>query len=81
MHEDHPLVLPTITTLLLSFIAQLAAIPEFAKLGPLFRSSPKPTELTESETEYVVNCIKHVYNDHVVFQVCGNMYYWASCGI
>ncbi|XP_031562648.1 coatomer subunit gamma-2-like [Actinia tenebrosa] len=50
------------------YATQLAAIPEFAKLGPLFRSSPKPAELTESETEYVVNCIKHVYTDHVVFQ-------------
>ena len=26
-------------------------------------------ELTESETEYVVNCVKHVFNDHIVFQV------------
>ena len=33
---------------------QLAAIPEFASLGPLFKSSSKPLELTESETEYVV---------------------------
>ena len=48
---------------------QLAAIPQFSKLGPLFRSSPKPVELTESETEYVVNCVKHVFNDHIVFQV------------
>ena len=48
---------------------QLAAIPQFAKLGPLFRSSPKPAELTESETEYVVNCVKHVFKDHIVFQV------------
>ena len=45
------------------------AIPQFSKLGALFRSSPKPVELTESETEYVVNCVKHVFNDHIVFQV------------
>ena len=50
-------------------LEQLAAIPQFATLGPLFRSSPKPVELTESETEYVVNCVKHVFNDHIVFQV------------
>lgn len=51
------------------YAEQLAAIPEFAKLGPLFKSSAKPLELTESETEYVVNCVKHVFNDHIVFQV------------
>ena len=50
-------------------LEQLAAIPQFADLGLLFRSSPKPVELTESETEYVVNCVKHVFNDHIVFQV------------
>ena len=50
-------------------LEQLVAIPQFATLGPLFRSSAKPVELTESETEYVVNCVKHVFNDHIVFQV------------
>ena len=48
---------------------QLAAIPEFASLGPLFKSSSKPLELTESETEYVVHCVKHVFANHIVFQV------------
>eukprot|EP00117_Sycon_ciliatum_P033353 scpid35960/ scgid25681/ Coatomer subunit gamma-2; Gamma-2-coat protein len=47
---------------------QLAAIPEFADLGPLFRSSIKPVELTESETEYVVRCVRHMFANHVVFQ-------------
>ena len=50
-------------------LEQLAAIPQFSRLGPLFRSSPKPVELTESETEYVVNCVKHIFKEHVVFQV------------
>ncbi|XP_033114562.1 coatomer subunit gamma-2-like isoform X2 [Anneissia japonica] len=50
------------------FAEQLAAIPEFAGLGPLFKSSSSPTELTESETEYVVNCIKHTFAEHIVFQ-------------
>lgn len=45
----------------------LLQIPEFAALGPLFRSS-KPIELTESETEYVVNCVKHIFPSHIVFQ-------------
>ena len=48
---------------------QLAAIPQFARLGPLFKSSEKPVELTESETEYVVRCVKHMFPKHVVFQV------------
>ena len=36
-------------------------------LGPLFRSS-QPLELTESETEYTVAVIKHVFPAHVVLQ-------------
>lgn len=46
---------------------QLAAIPEFAQLGQPFKSSP-PSQLTELETEYVVQCIKHVFHNHIVFQ-------------
>ena len=53
----------------LSISEQLAGIPEFASLGPLFKSSTKPLELTESETEYVVHCVKHVFAHHIVFQV------------
>jgi len=49
------------------YAALIASIPQFAGLGPLFRSS-KPVELTESETEYVVNCVKHTFNQHIVFQ-------------
>ena len=48
---------------------QLGAISEFSKLGPLFKSADKPVELTESETEYVVRCIKHTFANHIVFQV------------
>ena len=51
------------------FLEQLAAIPEFAGLGPLFKSSSTAMDLTESETEYVVRCVKHVFKNHVVFQV------------
>lgn len=47
---------------------QLAAIPEFKSLGPLFKSS-EPVQLTEAETEYFVCCIKHVFTNHIVFQV------------
>uniref|UniRef100_A0A672HEB8 Coatomer subunit gamma n=1 Tax=Salarias fasciatus TaxID=181472 RepID=A0A672HEB8_SALFA len=46
---------------------QLAAVPEFQGLGPLFKSS-EPVQLTEAETEYVVRCIKHTFARHMVFQ-------------
>ncbi|XP_067861280.1 coatomer subunit gamma-2 [Heptranchias perlo] len=49
------------------FQEQLAAIPEFKHLGPLFKSSA-PVQLTEAETEYVVRCIKHTFKKHMVFQ-------------
>ena len=58
-----------VSTFILYISEQLAAIPEFANLGPLFKSSSKPLELTESETEYVVHCVKHVFAHHIVFQV------------
>uniref|UniRef100_A0A8C5RLZ6 Coatomer subunit gamma n=1 Tax=Laticauda laticaudata TaxID=8630 RepID=A0A8C5RLZ6_LATLA len=46
---------------------QLASIPEFKNLGPLFKSS-EAVQLTEAETEYFVRCIKHVFSNHIVFQ-------------
>ncbi|KAG2201092.1 hypothetical protein INT47_010844 [Mucor saturninus] len=39
----------------------------FSSFGPLFKSS-SPIALTESETEYVVTCIKHTFSKHLVFQ-------------
>ncbi|KAL3638563.1 hypothetical protein CASFOL_017934 [Castilleja foliolosa] len=45
----------------------LSAIPEFASFGKLFKSS-EPVELTEAETEYAVNVVKHIFDCHVVFQ-------------
>ena len=48
-------------------IEELLSVPEFSELGPLFKSVPaKP--LTESETEYLVECVKHIFAEHVVFQ-------------
>lgn len=55
----------------LSSAEQLAAIPQFAGIGQLFKSSEKPVELTESETEYVVRCVKHCFQNYMVFQVRG----------
>ncbi|KAI7742130.1 hypothetical protein M8C21_003534 [Ambrosia artemisiifolia] len=45
----------------------LLSIPEFSTFGKLFKSSA-PVELTESETEYEVNVVKHIFDKHVVFQ-------------
>ncbi|KAL8553198.1 hypothetical protein ACS0TY_001734 [Phlomoides rotata] len=45
----------------------LSSIPEFASFGKLFKSSA-PVELTEAETEYAVNVVKHIFDNHVVFQ-------------
>ncbi|KAI9249738.1 adaptin N terminal region-domain-containing protein [Phascolomyces articulosus] len=50
------------------YAEELASISAFASFGPLFKSSAKPIELTESETEYVVHCVKHTFANHVVFQ-------------
>ena len=47
--------------------ADIYAMPELAHLGRVFRSSP-PVDLTETETEYVVKCVKHVFEAHVVLQ-------------
>jgi len=51
------------------FVEKLASVPQLSQLnlGPLFRSS-QPTELTESETEYTVAVIKHVFPGHIVLQ-------------
>ncbi|ELU36251.1 coatomer gamma subunit (Gamma-coat protein) [Rhizoctonia solani AG-1 IA] len=53
-----------------NYAEQLAAVPELASYGPVLGSSVKPVQLTESETEYVVACVKHLFKEHVVFQVC-----------
>lgn len=47
--------------------AAVYAIPELASLGRAFRSA-RPVPLTESETEYVVTCTKHIFQNHVVLQ-------------
>lgn len=51
-----------------AYAQQLAEVPEFASYGPVLSSSAKPQQLTESETEYQVSCVKHIFNEHVVFQ-------------
>ncbi|GFN88756.1 coatomer subunit gamma [Plakobranchus ocellatus] len=46
---------------------QLAQVPELANLGLLFKSS-QPMEVTESETEYYIQCVKHTFSNYLVFQ-------------
>eukprot|EP00512_Aurantiochytrium_limacinum_P004656 CAMPEP_0171500616 /NCGR_PEP_ID=MMETSP0958-20121227/9084_1 /TAXON_ID=87120 /ORGANISM="Aurantiochytrium limacinum, Strain ATCCMYA-1381" /LENGTH=900 /DNA_ID=CAMNT_0012035305 /DNA_START=306 /DNA_END=3005 /DNA_ORIENTATION=- len=50
-----------------NYAEELYKVPEFANLGALFKSS-RPEPLTESETEYLVTCVKHVFAEHIVFQ-------------
>lgn len=50
-----------------NYIKELSNVPELQQLGPLFKSSDV-VELTESETEFVVRCIKHSYTKHLVLQ-------------
>jgi coatomer protein complex subunit gamma len=47
--------------------ASLYSIPEMADLGTLIRSS-RAQQLTESETEYVVSVVKHIFPAHLVLQ-------------
>ena len=46
---------------------QLQQIPEIAAYGSLLKSSAE-VELTESETEYVVKAVKHIFKDAIVLQ-------------
>ncbi|KAK2629756.1 hypothetical protein QTJ16_000576 [Diplocarpon rosae] len=45
----------------------LLQIPEMKSYGSLLKSSPV-VELTESETEYVVTVVKHIFKEHIVLQ-------------
>lgn len=47
--------------------ADVYKIPQFAHLGRAFRSTPE-VFLTETEMEYVVSCVKHIFMEHVVLQ-------------
>mmetsp|Transcript_15207 Transcript_15207/g.28605 ORF Transcript_15207/g.28605 Transcript_15207/m.28605 type:complete len:977 (-) Transcript_15207:5-2935(-) len=47
--------------------AVIYSIPEFSSFGRVFRSCA-PIPLTESESEYVVTCIKHILDKHIILQ-------------
>ncbi|KAF2703945.1 coatomer subunit gamma [Pleomassaria siparia CBS 279.74] len=49
------------------YISELQKIPELAAYGGVLKSSAV-VELTESETEYVVSAVKHIFKDHIVLQ-------------
>ncbi|KAI0068048.1 coatomer subunit gamma [Artomyces pyxidatus] len=51
-----------------AYAQQLSEVPELASYGPVLNSSAKPVQLTESETEYQVSCVKHIFREHIVFQ-------------
>ncbi|KAH6677666.1 adaptin N terminal region-domain-containing protein [Halenospora varia] len=46
---------------------ELLRIPEMKPYGSVLKSSPE-VELTESETEYVVSVVKHIFKEHIVLQ-------------
>ncbi|KAF9225339.1 Coatomer, gamma subunit [Gyrodon lividus] len=50
------------------YAQQLAEVPELADYGPVLNSSAKAVQLTETETEYQVTCVKHIFKEHIVFQ-------------
>ena len=51
------------------YVEQLGAVPELQSYGSVLKSSARPIALTESEMEYVVTAVKHIYKEHIVFQV------------
>lgn len=49
------------------YAQQLQQIPEIAAYGGVLKSS-QVVELTESETEYVVTAVKHIFKENIVLQ-------------
>lgn len=49
------------------YASVLQAVPEFSSYGGVLKSSPL-VELTESETEYLVSAVKHLFKEHIVLQ-------------
>jgi coatomer protein complex subunit gamma len=52
-----------------AYAVQIAGVPEFSSYGAILNSNAKLSQLTESETEYQVTCVKHLFKEHIVFQV------------
>ncbi|PQE23319.1 hypothetical protein CJF32_00011383 [Rutstroemia sp. NJR-2017a WRK4] len=49
------------------YAQELLKVPELKAYGSVLKSSPV-VELTESETEYVVTVVKHIFKEHIVLQ-------------
>ncbi|KAJ0340938.1 hypothetical protein COL922a_002882 [Colletotrichum nupharicola] len=49
------------------YAQELMQIPEMKEFGSVLKSSPV-VELTESDMEYVVTVVKHIFKEHIVFQ-------------
>ena len=47
---------------------KFASIPQLAKLGVLVKSCTQQL-LSEAEEEYVVSCTKHLFSNHLLFEV------------
>ncbi len=50
-----------------NYAAELYAVPAFASLGKLLKSS-RPVALSEEESEYNVQCVKHTFSDCLILQ-------------
>ncbi|KAG9313967.1 adaptin N terminal region-domain-containing protein [Chiua virens] len=59
---------PTAAETQSTYAQQLAEVAELADYGPVLNSSAKLAQLTETETEYQVTCVKHIFQEHIVFQ-------------
>lgn len=57
----------SVTATAQKYAQQLMAIPELKAYGPVLKSC-QPFELTESEMEYVVSVVKHIFKEHIVLQ-------------
>ena len=54
------------------YMEEISRIPQFAALGPLFKSSAEQ-KLTEAETEYQISVIKHTFGNNILLQFnCSN---------
>lgn len=50
------------------YVNIIQSISEFKDYGPLLKCTSKPIELTESEIEYYVTAVKHIFKEHIVLQ-------------
>jgi coatomer protein complex subunit gamma len=72
-YDDFSVPAPAPTVTVDQYRNQLAEISEFEDFGTLFKTTEE-VQLTESETEYKVTCVKHIYQNveedsqHIVFQ-------------